>query len=67
MKRAIILKRTTKRRQNRIAALGRPAIKLQGGGGASTSLRSTNPRPKFCLGSSDTRAHRFDQSPWMEA
>ena len=38
--------------QNRIAALGRPAIKLLGG--AATSLRSTNPRPKFCLGSSDT-------------
>ena len=26
-----------------------------GGGGASTSLRSTNPRPLFCLGSSDTQ------------
>ena len=33
MKRAKILKRTTKRRQNRIAALGRPAIKLLGGEG----------------------------------
>ena len=34
------------KRQNRRAALGRPAIKLLwGGGGASTSLRSTNPRP----------------------
>ena len=31
MKRAKIFKRTTKRRQNRIAALGRPAIKLLGG------------------------------------
>ena len=32
--------------QNRRAALGRPAIKLTGGGGgASTSLRSTNSRP----------------------
>ena len=29
MKRAKILKRTTKRRRNRIAALGRPAIKLR--------------------------------------
>ena len=54
-------KETTKERQNRSAALGRPAIKLLGGGGgggeegggASTSLRSTNPRPKFCFGSSD--------------
>ena len=35
--------------KNRRAALGRPAIKITGGGGgggeASTSLRSTNPRP----------------------
>ena len=32
--------------QNRRAALGRKAMKLLwGGGGASTSLRSTNPRP----------------------
>ena len=31
--------------QNRRAALGRPAMKFLGGGGASTSLRSTNPRP----------------------
>ena len=47
-------KRTTMKNQNRIAALGRPAMKLLGrgggggggglGGGASTSLRSTNPR-----------------------
>ena len=41
--------RTTVRNQNRSAALGRPAMKLLGGGGrrggASTSLRSTNPRP----------------------
>ena len=37
---------------NRRAALGRPAIKLLGG--ASTSLRSTRSRHKFCLGSSDT-------------
>ena len=29
--------------QNRRAALGRPTIKITGG--ASTSLRSTNPRP----------------------
>ena len=42
---------TNIRNQNRSAALGRPAIKLLGGGGgggrggASTSLRSTNPRP----------------------
>ena len=35
------------------AALGRPAIKLLGGTGALTSLRSTNPRPWFFLGSSD--------------
>ena len=40
--------------KNRRAALGRPAIKITwGGGGALTSLRSTNPRSKFCLGSSD--------------
>ena len=39
--------------QSRRAALGRPAIKITGGG-ASTSFRSTNPRPLFCLGSSDT-------------
>ena len=42
--------------QNRRAALGRPAMKLLGeggGGGALASLRSTNPRPWFCLGSSD--------------
>ena len=43
-------KRATLRNQNRSAALGRPAMKLTGGGGgggggASTSLRSTNPRP----------------------
>ena len=38
--------------QNRRAALGRPAIKITGG--ASTSPRSTNPRPQFCPGSSDT-------------
>ena len=44
-------KRTTMRNQNRSAALGRLAMKLLG---ASTSLRSTNPRPYFCLGSSDT-------------
>ena len=44
-------KRTTMKNQNRSAALGRPAMKLLG---ASTSLRSTNPRPEFCLGSSDT-------------
>ena len=38
-------KRTTMKNQNRSAALGRPAMKLLGGGGgASTSLRSTNPR-----------------------
>ena len=35
-------KRTIKRRQNRSAALGRPAMKSLG---AYTSLRSTNPRP----------------------
>ena len=40
-------------------SLKRPAIKLLGGGGggggvALTSLRSTNPRPLFCLGFSDT-------------
>ena len=40
----------TLKSQNRKAALGRPAIKLLG---ALTSLRSTNPRPWFCLGSSD--------------
>ena len=34
--------RTTMRNQSRSAALGRPAIKLLG---ASTSLRSTSPRP----------------------
>ena len=41
--------------QNRRAALGRPAMELlgEGGGGALTSLLSTNPRPWFCLGSSD--------------
>ena len=44
-------KRTTMRNQNRSAALGRPAMKLLG---ASTSLRSTKPRPQFCLGSSET-------------
>ena len=33
--------RTTLRNQNRSAAFGRPAMKLLGGGGASTSLRST--------------------------
>ena len=39
-------KRTTMTNQNRSAALGRPAMKLLGGGGgASTSLQSTNPRP----------------------
>ena len=31
--------------QNRRAAFGRPAMKLLGGGGCSTSLRSTKPRP----------------------
>ena len=36
--------------QNRRAALGWTAIKLLG---AFTSLRWTNPRPWFCLGSSD--------------
>ena len=36
--------------QTRRAALGQPGIKLLG---ASTRLRSTNPRPKFCLGSSN--------------
>ena len=43
-----IARRTTIKNQNRIAALGRPAIKITGGGGgggASTSFRSTNPRP----------------------
>ena len=35
-------KGTTMRDQNRSAALGRPAMKLLGEGGASTSLRSTN-------------------------
>ena len=54
--------------QNRRAALGRPAIKLQGvGGGALTSLRSTNPRPYFCLDSSDktitTKASNFKTRP----
>ena len=39
--------------QNRRTALGQPPMKLLGVG-ASTSLRSTNPRPLFCLGSSDT-------------
>ena len=39
--------------QNRRAASGQPAIKLLGRGvGALTSLRSTNPRPWFCLISS---------------
>ena len=48
--------RTTMKNQDRSAALGRPSMKLLGGGGggeASTSMRSTNPRPLFCLGSSD--------------
>ena len=36
--------------ENRKAAYGRSTIKLLG---ALTSLRSTNPRPWFCLGSSD--------------
>ena len=45
-------KRTALRNQNKSAALGRPAMKLLGV--ASTSLRSTNPRPWFYLGSSDT-------------
>ena len=47
-----IVKRKIMRNQIRSAALGRPAMKLRGGGGgggggggASTSLRSTNPRP----------------------
>ena len=31
-------KRTTKRRKNRIAALGRPAMKLLGGGGGGLQL-----------------------------
>ena len=44
-------KRTTMKNQNRNASLGRPAMKLLR---ASTSLRSTNPRPEFCLDSSDT-------------
>ena len=35
--------RTNMRSQNRSAAVERPAMKLLGGG-ASTSLRSTNPR-----------------------
>ena len=40
--------------QNRRTALGRPAIKITWGrGGAWTSLRSTNPRACFCLGSPD--------------
>ena len=37
------------KKQNRRAALGRPAIKLLGGGGALTSLWSTNPRPNSAL------------------
>ena len=41
-----IFKRTTMKNQNRNAALGRSAMKLLGGGGgASTSFRSTIPRP----------------------
>ena len=40
---ALLLK--SPKNQNRRAALGRPAMKLLGGGGGSTSLRSTNPRP----------------------
>ena len=44
------LKQIDQRTSNRSAALGRPAMKSRGGGdvwvrGASTSLRSTNPRP----------------------
>ena len=42
--------------QHRRAVLGRPAIKWRAGGGGGerlTRLQSTNPRPKFCLGSSD--------------
>ena len=35
-------KTATLRKPNRSAALGWPAMKLLGGGGASTSLRSTN-------------------------
>ena len=39
--------------QNRRAAFGRPATKLLGLS-TTCSLRSTNPRPYFCLGSQDT-------------
>ena len=39
-----IEKRTTLRNLNRNTALGQP-MKLLVGGGSSTSLRSTNPRP----------------------
>ena len=44
-------KRKTTKNQNRSAALGRPAMNILG---ASTSLRSINPRPWLCFGSSDT-------------
>ena len=45
----------SKRRQNRSAAFGTASNKITGeGGGALTYLRSSNTRPLFCLGSSDT-------------
>ena len=57
--------------QNRRIVLGRPAKKYTGGGGggfALTSLRSTNPRPYFCLGSSDktitTKVLAYSSQPY---
>ena len=56
MKRAKKIKRTTKRRQNRIAALGRPAMKLLcvcvgGGGGGGGGLQLVCGRPTLALSS----------------
>ena len=54
---SIIDKGTTIRKPKYKCRLGTASNEIiggGGGGGASTSLRSTNPRPEFCLDSSDT-------------
>ena len=43
--------------QHRGVVLGRPAMKLLGGGGGGYQFSATNTRPWFCLGSSDKQLH----------
>ena len=49
----ITINNNTPHLKSQKSRLGTASNKITGGGGARTSLRSTNPRPCFCFGSPD--------------